>query len=467
MKQRIKIGADGKAYPYLCSASVDNPSSIIYVAAYNSSDVDKERADIVLTGSHDEVILNTLIEKMSNAGYYKYNASYPNNREFVSSGHRGGKIFLFPGDYIVDGFTTYQYTDNEDGKNVTKTYKCGIVFPSSHSRDNNTPYYTGEVTLEGFVNLYKESNVSAQSSFCGATIRLSQEAYDSVDASAENTEYAVIGSDPLFFYSQGFFQLKKLGFYLPENKKPIIAIDGKFSSEIGCEEIFMGTGADVANSDLCDPKCIGIRGCNSGNNGRHYVLKFIKVCGYGTGFHLGGEHLVCEQIIPQRCHFGYVFGNISELNKYEGPSTSYGGPYGTGFHNLTFINCCFEYVHYGIIFGRGSYSSVSATNAINGVTFIDLNCEDFRDVTYYATIKCCEDRGDGCFRGTMTYLCGSHGRMWDDIENGKYFDSTNMYAPKIGNTSQRPTNDVELGFKYYDTDLQKYIFRTATDWYIP
>lgn len=420
MKQKFQVGADGGAYPIISSASIDTPSSVMYVAAYNSSAVDKERADVVLDGDSDEVELNALIENMSSA--------------------KGGIIYLFPGDYIIDHITK---VTRDDSSGDATLFGYGLIF------NNNQ----GEVIISGVTNLHKESNVSSQSNFKGATIRLSQSAYDGIE---EGEEVSLVGSRPPFKYSRGFFQLRNLGFYIPDNKKAIVVIDGKDASEIGCENIFIGTGANVASDDTTNPKCIGIRCCNSGNNGRHYALKFIKICGVGTGFHIAGEHLVCEQIIPQRCHFGYVFGNISELNNI----VSVSGSYGTGQHNLTLINCCFEYVHYGIIFGESNI--YQGEHILNAVTFIDLNCEEYSS-GLWGLVKHCEDRGNGCFRGRMDYFCmPSKSRMWDDISNGKYFKSTNLVAPKVGGV--RPTNDVEIGYQFFNTSSGRFEYRTPDGW---
>ena len=397
-------------YPVISSSNKETPSSVVYIAASNSNTQDKEKADIVLDGQNDAKVLNTVISNMSSA--------------------KGGTIYLFAGDYIINTLKEITYNG--------VVYKYGLYFP--HER--------GEVTIEGVGNVHKYSNVSFQSNFCGVTIKMGTTAFNSI---GENDKVSLIGVHPQWVYSLGFFQLKKLGFYIPDFNKPVVIIDGKFASEIGCEQIFISTGANVADSTTCNPKCIGVRGCNSGNNGRHYAFKYIKICGVGTAFHLAGEHLIGEQLAAQRCKYGYVFGDIPELDTIVSP-----GSYGVGQHNLTIINSCFEYVHYGITFGTN--------NTLNAVTFIDFNIEEYTEPAWPLVYKC-RDVGGGWFRGIMNYFCmPSKGRMWNDIQNGQYFKSTNMVALKIGSTSSRPTDVVEIGYPYFDTTLDKMVFRTLTGW---
>ena len=47
---------------------------------------------------------------------------------------------------------------------------------------------------------------------------------------------------------------------------------------------------------------------------------------------------------------------------------------------------------------------------------------------------------------------------------GEWFRSENLIARKTGPTSMRPTNLVDIGFQYFDTDLGEMVYRTRTGW---
>ena len=58
------------------------------------------------------------------------------------------------------------------------------------------------------------------------------------------------------------------------------------------------------------------------------------------------------------------------------------------------------------------------------------------------------------------------GNIWGDLSEGagEWFRSENLIARKTGPTSMRPTNLVDIGFQYFDTDLGEMVYRTRTGW---
>lgn len=412
-----EIDLDGK-YAFI-PAEKESKSSLVFVAANNSSDADKRKADIVLTGNDDADILNNIIESLCAS--------------------KGGEIVLFPGDYIIDTLKSVTYN--------RVVYKYGLYIP--HDR--------GDITIRGIGSVHKYSNVSFQSNYCGATIRLS----DSVFTSLGNEEnVAVIGSYPQWTYSLSFFKLKNIAFYIPDFTKQLVVVDGKFASEMSCEDIFISSGADVSDDSNVNPKCIGIRACNGGNNGRHYCIDYCKIIGVGTAFHIAGEHLLMKQCAAQRCAYGFVFGEVDFLQSIGQNSRNT-----TGIHNITMTNCCFEYVWKGVVFGSGQK---------NAITITDLNCEDSSTDNVWKTIKLIEDVGNGSFRGYISYYLISTStwqlstnNLWGDQSAGNigiYWETVNLMARRYGNTSQRPTQMVDVGFRYLDTEVNKEVVRTPSGW---
>ncbi len=401
----------------LATVSLHAGGSLVRVAASNSSDADKASADYVCNGTDDCDLLNGLIDAMAS--------------------DRGGKIILLPGTYVVSSL--------KEIVRKGKTYKYGLFFP----------HKPGLVTIEGVGGARKATNLSFNSNHDGAEFVVTKELYDTF---TEDDDISIIGSEPSWIYSLANYNLFNLSFIIPGYSKRLVVIDGKYASEMSVEGIFMVTGGDFNENSKLNPRCVGIRACNGGNNGFNYFISHCKLIGLGTAFHIAGEHLIMEQCTSQRCLYGFVFGEIDDIN-----SIGEGSRNTTGIHNLTLVNCCAEHVRRALTFGRGQ---------LNTVSIIDFNCEEgAEDVWYCDWIA--KDVGNGCFRGMISYyLIDSvtwktyEGNIWGDLSEGagEWFRSENMIAPKTGPTSMRPTNLVDLGYPYFDTDLGRMVYRTRTGW---
>ena len=391
--------------------------SLVTVAASNSSEADKAAADYVCDGKTDCALLNGLIDRLASA--------------------KGGKITFLPGTYHVSSLT-----EIERGG---KTYKYGLFFP----------HKPGLVTLEGVGGARKATNLSFNSNHDGAEIVVDRELYDTF---TDDDDISIIGSEPSWIYSLANYNIFNLSFIIPDNKKPLVVIDGKYASEMSVEGIFMVTSGNFDSTEGLNPRCVGIRACNGGNNGFNYFISHCKIIGFGTSFHLAGEHLIMEQCTAQRCLYGFVFGEIDDLD-----SIGEGSRNTTGIHNLTLINCCTEHARRALTFGGGQ---------LNAVSIIDFNCEEGpEDVWYCDWIA--KDLGGGRFRGYISYyLIDSvtwktyEGNLWGDLSEGagEWFRSENLIARKTGTTAQRPTHLVDLGFPYFDTDLGRTVYRTREGW---
>ena len=391
--------------------------SLLKVAASNSSKEDKASADYVCDGKSDCALLNGLIDRLASA--------------------KGGKITLLPGTYYVSSLTGIERNG--------KVYKYGLFFP----------HKPGLVTIEGVGGARKATNLSFNSNHDGAEFVLTKELYDTF---TEDDDISIVGSEPSWVYSVANFNLFDLSFVIPGYSKRLVVIDGKYASEMSVRNIFMVSGGDFNSTGGLNPRCVGIRACNGGNNGFNYFISHCKLIGLGTAFHLAGEHLIMEQCTAQRCLYGFVFGEIGDID-----SIGEGSRNTTGIHNLTLVNCCAEHVRRALTFGGGQ---------LNAVSIIDFNCEEGpEDVWYCDWIA--KDVGDGRFRGYISYyLIDSvtwktyEGNIWGDLTGGagEWFRSENLIARKTGPTSLRPTNLVDIGFPYFDTDLGKMVYRTRTGW---
>ena len=402
--------------------------SLAYVAAADSCEADKRKADLVCDGSADAAAINAVVAQMA-AG-------------------RGGKVVFFPGNYVVDSWTAFTPKDG-----VERRY--GIVVPHSQS----------EVAFEGVGYTHKDANTSLRMNGRGAVFSLSRRLWDEMPADGR---YSLFGAAPspngAFHYSWGFFRVKDISFSIPGNDKAITVVDGRFCSDMSCDGIQISTDAPFGDDSRVNPKCIGIRTCCGGNNARRYALEFCKLMGLGTAFHIAAEHLVMRQCAAQRCGYGYVFGDVDFLEPFMTWS---------GNHPVTMENCCFEYCWYGITLGKSHNGNPEYVNILNA---IDLNAEEddgYDAYTAWKSRKLIQNLSDGYWKGEITYFLTAKARghipsernLWGkNLAEGADFRTVNTSARRRGPTSARPTSRTDLGFGYFDTDLNRMVWRTESGW---
>ena len=405
--------------------------SLVYVAAFDSSTMDKARADVVCDGANAATEINAVVAQMS------------------APDARGGKLVFFPGTYILDSWTERTAKDG-----TLRRY--GICIPHSQC----------EISFEGIGYTHKDVNTSLRMNGKGVVFALSKRLWDEME---QDGRYSLLGVEPGqkgggWSYSWGFFRLKDVSFSIPGNDKAITVVDGRHASDMSCEGVQISTDAPFGDDSRVNPRCIGIRTCCGGNNARRYALEFCKVMGVGTGFHIAAEHLVMRQCAAQRCAYGYVFGDVPFLESFPTPS---------GNHPVTMENCCFEYCWYGITLGGSRHRNLAYVNTL---TAIDLNAEEddgYDAYTAWKSRKLIQDLSNGYWRGEIMYFLTAKAKghipsarnLWGaNLTEGANFRTVNTAAPRRGPTSARPTTQTDLGFGYFDTDLNKMVWRTEIGW---
>ena len=408
--------------------------SLAYVAAADSCEADKRKADLVCDGSADAATINAVVAQMA--------------------AERGGKIVFFPGTYVVDSWTERPWPERRGGG---KQF-FGIA----------VPYTQAQIDFEGLGFTHKDKNTSLEMNGNGVVFKPSDRLWGAME---KDGRYSLVGgvadSNPNSSgrgYSWGFFTIKNISFRLPDNDKAIVVVDGIWTSEMACDGVQIATGAPFNDDSRVNPKCIGIRTCAAGNNNRRYTIDHCKLMGLGTGFHVAGEHLIMRQCIAQRCAYGYVFGKVPFLESWSQPVSN---------HPLTMVNCSFEYTWYGITFGKSGNGNPDYVCTFNA---IDLNAEESEGYDAYKAWKerrLVQDMSDGYWMGEITYHLTSKAQghvpsrfnLWGgDLSEGRNFRTVNLAARRRGPTSGRPTSMTDLGFGYFDTDLNRMVWRTESGW---
>lgn len=385
--------------------------STIVFAASDSTTSDKEKADYVCTGTHDNAVIQSVIDSL---------------------GERSAVLQFANGHYYFDAFSIH------DG------YYYGLYFAK----------YQREIILKGCNHNHKSDNVSFSAIDQCVVFEVTQATYNALPS---NQESYLIGSSREYQFPYKVIGVEDISFTIPNYTKPLIGVDGAYCADMHVEKCFFKSNGDYDDDTDVNPQCVAVRGCGSGNIGYNYYFKHIKVIGWGTGFQISGEHLQAVDIIAQRTAYGFVIGNSDEVPHPRGDSM--------GGHPITMINCGAEYNRdAAIYFGRNSVWK-------NYITIFDFNMEYGQSAAnpWASNILVTAD-DDSTYYGSLSYACLNNDywrhmqiNCWDTLDHNKKIKTTDMVAPLSGSTEERPTDPVYLS-QYFDTDLNKMLTWNGSSW---
>ena len=393
----------------------DGCASQIIIAANNSTEHDKEIADYVCCGVNDENVLQAAIN------YF---------------GDNSGIIQLCNGMYNIDKFKRIDGYDY--GLYIEKKLREIIIRGCNHNHKANGDSFAGADKCP--------------------VIRVGNAAWNGLDSTKESY---VIGSNREWEFPYKVLGVEDLTIAIPNNTKPLVGIDGMYLADLHVYRCFFRTEGSYTDDVNINPKCIAIRGCPGGQIGYNYSFEHIKIIGWGTGLQFNGEASTIIDVQIQRAAFGFVFGNIDELNPY---------PRHGGIHPSVMIDCgasnCAKSI---VVFGTGNR---------NTIEIIAFNCEAGGDnYTIPGSIlwkadKIFEYRSNGTMMGSVTYAFVDAVGGWlpnpiniwgDDHSADPYFRTTDLRARTKGTTAERPEDPCFMS-KYYDTTIEKFIMFNGTDW---
>ena len=283
----------------------------------------------------------------------------------------------------------------------------------------------------------------------GAVIWLSAAAVSEID---NDTHITVIGALPIdneyMRLPRGInLTIKNVGFNIPDNTKAIRVIDAEYCSALQVENVDMGITNSGTYSTSPNPECIGLRGLGGWNYGIYYILRCIKVHGFGVAFDLGGEHLLMEQCAVRYSGVPYRFYKYGDVAKMA--------------HPQTMINCCEESCQKSIVFGSNSKHPA--------VSIIDYNIEWRSGDEWNRSQKAIEE-SPGDIHGRINFTANrsnyvniSDIQFWEQDGSGSNFLTKNDADLLRGTTAQRPTYPY-FGQRYYDTTLGVFVTYNGSEW---
>lgn len=364
------------------------------VAASNSCQADKDKADLVCDGDHDEATLQEAVDMLRGCGV----------------------ISLAPGSYIVDGFSM---AEDGTGYAVRTGYKANLRIEGS------APAWGG----------------------MGAKINVSQECYDSL---SDDVIYSVIGgtSGDFFQTMSQNIELEGITVNLPGNQKRIICIDGYNTGRMSAIRCNCNGPKNNRETDITlgVMDCVGIRGLKGSNNGTATEFSHCTVVGLGVGFALSGEHLVLISSTSIGCTYGFTFNQYP--NNFQGSAQ---------VHPITLIGCHDEVsANYPKFFDNPLGQSVVMINfgvehypknrALGGNYATETTPGQWHGTITYAIQNF--NQGDEWIRNSPTIPFWAPG-------SGIAFESRNNTHKSVVTSEERRSYAPNLGQTVFDTDLGK------------
>lgn len=382
------------------------------VAASNTPNDLKEKADAVCAGTNDEVVLQSALD---------------------GSRLLGKKIKLLRGDYYLDA-PTKTYSSSNDTFLLANTSPIGgTYYPNSNS-----------IVVKG----------ESWASDMRPTIHVSDAAYEALD---DSTQYSMLAVYDNTNYG-GHVEIKNVDFRYPWNQKKICGVDmykyGGYARMHSVRVIAYTSGYDGHTVNISNPPavavegCIGIRFIGQGPNGTYgSEITDTTVSGCNEGVCINTEWTVCTHVATIFCVTGWVFGKY----RYTGTNSNFSS---SATHPIVLI-CCGD--ERGVNLPYFYYNS--GLQEIEMIAFsIERNALNTPGGVLGDYAK---EQTPGSFRGSISYCQGqgagnnANARFWE-YGHGHNMRTINTSQKLSGTTTDRNGYySVNYLQRFYDTTLGK------------
>lgn len=393
--------------------------NIITVAAYDSSEEAKSKADYVCDGVHDELTIQSILDN------------------FEANPRHGCVLQFNDGTYNIDGF-------HERNDFLQPTAICIGQIPSLEFKGIST-CMVGRGTA-------------------GPIFNVQSSAYEGISPDVQTCLIACSINNPL---NSNHVTLKNFQVILPDMKHKVICINtfntgGAFLENIKLSCKGFGPGKMPVEG------LVAIRGTNTNSNGWGQHWRDIGAFGFYEGFQVGGEHLVAVECLARNCYYGFTFGNY-DFSSY---AKQY-NRYGVWEHPLTLINCAEELCAALPLF---AYCGGSRKPNSRGYQVVDLisHCIEIREKENptLSPIIPAKEIMPGTWCGNITFAGNKFGESMEnavdvefwDKDSGKRFFTRNSAHSLSGTTRERKEYTPMYMQQYFDTDLNKLLIYDGEKW---
>jgi hypothetical protein len=279
--------------------NTNSESYDICVASSNSSEKDRNSADLIVDADNCTETLQAIVSCLTSI-----------------------KILLYGGIYNVTKFNTLPLDDGTQNFAIHTL----MTLPPQYPTDDPMEYKR----LLRMVEIYGYS--AGRNSESVAKLVVSEDLYNSVDSKTVAIigvpmQTEDIGQDSNESYTK--IALKNIAIFNWGYEKPIIDIDltsaGYASLEnINIANIEKNFGQQEAFATTPNENFIGIRVGQGSNNGVMNYLKHCVVMKCSTGFSCNGEHFVFEDCLSWGNMIGFAFGDKKVRKNFEHPNVMIG-----------------------------------------------------------------------------------------------------------------------------------------------
>jgi hypothetical protein len=276
----------------------------IIIAAIDSCEADKNRADVVCSGQYDELVINEQIAKLTN----------------------GGTVQFLDGNYYIDSFPSEDNTAIYFGYNDGRARVVNVV-GDTENKGYNTDYGVCFHVTKRALDCCKEG-----------------ESYHVFFGTEQKPEAE---GDFFTFTFVNNVNFSNFYIYLYDASKPIVGIDcTHFGSaeihQVGVftEAFFRDRFVHLKPATPCKG-CIGIRTCiHSNDEMARMGMDTMDIGGLYIGYDFCGvDHMIARNCTAARCCFGFRFAY--------------------SYKTLTLINCADEgNTHLPLFSGKGQLTAV-------------------------------------------------------------------------------------------------------------
>lgn len=387
----------------------------IYIAACNSTDEFKAKADFVCTGVNDELIIQKAI------------------KECIK---KNKNLYLINGTYRIDGF--YDFNDNGP--------RTAVCIPNAHREIK----ITGQNHEYGFQKEYSN----------GVVLYVSENALNTIKTkSADVIRGTWTGAG---IQNGSSLNMENIAVVLANNSKPVRCIDLRRTDRVEIKNISLISYGDSITSSstvgLVTPPPIPARGCigltmTDGSNYDYSNYTNVQTWGFDEGIQVGGEHVVCINCGAAIGNYGFTFGNYeanSGLN-----------------HPITLINCLDERNINLPYFGKWCGDSNRNGGRLIGnqeIQLISFNIERVECQTPGGKLgDFMKEEIPGSWCGKIEFTAQPAWwavndisfKLWESDGSGSRIKTINSCHKTVCTSAERHSYYPTLGQQIFDTDLNK------------
>ena len=377
----------------------------ILVAASNSTERAKKRADFVCEGKNDELVIQAAIDEAT-----KENTN----------------LYFFNGTYFIDAF--YEFEDGGP--------KCALRFPICRR----------DIIAMGETYSYGKKGA-------GVIFYVTPTALDSVDGEVDviRTEWTARGLG-----NGSALKIENINIDLSHNQKPVRCIDLRRCDRPELRCIVLRAFVDM-DAGLGNPPPVAAKGCigitmTDGSNHSYSHYTDISVTGFYEGYQVGGECVLMTNCGALMCYYGHTFGNYEINCGANHPITIINGKDERNV-NLPLFNKC------GDSDGKGG-----RIQGNQGVTMISFHMERIAEQSPGKKLgDLMREVHPGTWKGNIDFTlqpawCHTNStdfQLWENDGSGTGFKTRNNCHKMICTTKERISYYPTYGQQIFDTDLNK------------